>query len=407
MRTSWLLNRHFALLWLGQSISQLGDAIIEVTLPIWVGILTNDPTHVALVAATEVLPALCIGPFAGACADRWNPRTTMIVCDLLRGVLIGSLLFVPPSIRLGSIYVVSFASALVGSFFTPAKNVTIRLVVQEREMVRAQALSRATQSITLLLGPVLGAALLFLFGSDVGLLVDALSFGIGATALLPVRLVTHTLRSPNAFSDFGWRTLWIDVGDGLRLALRDRTLLVLTVVGSLTTFVGHLWYSVDVFFVQSSLHAPKESVGLLWTISGAGGLVGSLLVLLLRKRVRQEVVFLTGLFLRGTSLIWYAVMTSYAWALPPAFLAGLGDTCLLVALASLLMERTKPGMLGRVTALQDTANALTTGLSLVVVGLLNHSVSPWQLLLFCGFLLCGVGMSATLGLLGSRFFYPS
>jgi Transmembrane secretion effector len=64
-------------------VSQLGDAIIEVTLPIRVGILTNDPAHVALVAATEVLPACCLGPFAGACADRWNPRMTMIVCDLL------------------------------------------------------------------------------------------------------------------------------------------------------------------------------------------------------------------------------------------------------------------------------------------------------------------------------------
>src|SRR6266516_6560950 len=71
MPSSWFLNRNFAYLWFGQSISQLGDAIIEVTLPIWVGILTNDPAHVALVAATEVLPACCLGPFAGACADRW------------------------------------------------------------------------------------------------------------------------------------------------------------------------------------------------------------------------------------------------------------------------------------------------------------------------------------------------
>ena len=82
MRSCWFLNRHFASLWFGQSISQLGDAIIEVTLPIWVSLLTNDPTQVALIAATEVLPALCFGPFAGTYADRWNPRTTMIVCDL-------------------------------------------------------------------------------------------------------------------------------------------------------------------------------------------------------------------------------------------------------------------------------------------------------------------------------------
>ena len=106
MHACWFLHRPFASLWLGQIVSQLGDALIEVTLPIWVGMLTNDPTHVALVAATEVLPTLFLGPLTGACADRWNPRTTMIVCDLLRGLLIGSLLLVSPSIRLVSLYVV-------------------------------------------------------------------------------------------------------------------------------------------------------------------------------------------------------------------------------------------------------------------------------------------------------------
>lgn len=407
MRSCWFLNRNFALLWLGQSASQLGDALIEVTLPIWVGMLTNDPTHVALVAATEVLPAFCLGPFAGAYADRWNPRITMMICDLLRAGLIASLLFIPPSIRSWALYLVSFAIALVGSFFSPAKSVALRLVVEEEEMVRAQALIRATQSITLILGPVLGSTLLLFFGPTVGLLFDAISFGIGTAALLFMHLVHHPTSSPRSSLCFAWQTLWSEITDGLVFTLRDRTLLILMVGSSITAFVGYLWYSIDVFFVQSSLHVPKESVGLLWTISGAGGFVGSLLVLLMGKRVRQETVLLTGLFLRGTSLIWYATMTSYAWAMPAAFLAGLGDNCIIVALFSLLMERTKSGMQGRVTALQDTASALTTGLSLVVVGLLKNSVSPWQFLLFCGLLLCLAGMSAALGLRGPRFSHPS
>ena len=147
------------------------------------------------------------------------------------------------------------------------------------------------------------------------------------------------------------------------------------------------------FFVQSSLKAPKESVGFFWTISGAGGLLGSLLILLMRNRRRPEAVLLTGLFLRGASLIWYAMMTSYAWAVPAAFLAGLGDDFILVGLSSLVMERTEPGMLGRVTAFLDTASALTTLVALVMVGLLKTWLFPWQLLLLCGLAICIVGMS--------------
>jgi MFS family permease len=407
MPSSWFLNHNFASLWLGQSVSQLGDALIEVTLPIWVGILTNDPTHVALVAATEVLPAFCIGPVAGACADRWNPRTTMMVCDLLRGFLIGSLLLVPASIRLGYLYIVSFSMALVGSFFGPAKSVTIRLILEEEEIVRAQALSRAAQSLTLILGPVLGSTLLFFFGPTVGLLVDAFSFGIGATALLLMRPNQYLRGSPSSSPSSAWRMLWTDIKDGLRFALRDRTLAILIVVSSVTSLVGHLWYSVDVFFVQSSLKLPKEMVGLFWAVSGAGGLLGSLLVLLLKDRRRPETVLLTGLFLRGASLIWYAMMTNSAWAMPATFLAGLGDDFTLVALVSLVMERTTAGMLGRVTALLDTASALAALLTLVVVGLLTINLLPWQLLLLCGLALCFVGVCAAFGLRGPRLSHPS
>ena len=60
------MNRPFVRIWLGQSASQLGDAVVEVTLPVWVGMLTGSPGHVAGVAAAEILPSLLAGPFAGA-----------------------------------------------------------------------------------------------------------------------------------------------------------------------------------------------------------------------------------------------------------------------------------------------------------------------------------------------------
>ncbi len=402
MRACRFLHRPFASLWLGQTVSQLGDALIEVTLPIWVGMLTNNPTHVALVAATEVLPTLLFAPLAGACADRWPPRTTMIVCDLLGGLLLGSLLLVPSSIRLPSLYVVSCALAIVGSFFRPARNVMIRLVVEEHELVRAQALLRTTQAITLLLGPVLGSTLLFFFGPAVGLLADACSFGIGAMALLVIP-GEHPLRPPlHPSLDVAWQALWSDMQQGFRFTLQDRLLPLLIGVSSVTALVGHLWYSVDIFFVQSSLQVPEASVGLFWTVSGAGGLLASLLVLWLFKGLRSETVLLMGLLLRGASLGCYALMTSAAWALPAAFFAGVGEDLLLVALVSLLMQRPTPDVLGRVTAFSDTASALMTVLALVTVGVLSSWLFPWQLLLLCGLLLCLVGLGAALFLRGSR-----
>ncbi len=209
--------------------------------------------------------------------------------------------------------------------------------------------------------------------------------------------------SANPSLRLAWWTLWSEIADGLRFTVRDRALVILMVVSGITALVGHLWYSVDVFFVQFSLKASKESVGLLWTISGAGGLVGSLLVLLMGSRWKQKTILLTGLFLRGASLIWYATMTRYAWAMPAAFLAGLGDDFIMVALFSLVMERTKPGVLGKVTAFLDTASALSTFLALVAVSILRTWLFPGPLLLLCGFALCMVCIPTALALRSSHF----
>ena len=394
MRSSWCLNRHFAWLWFGQSISQLGDAIIEITFPLWITLLTHAPLQVALVVATEVLPPLCLAPLTGMLADRWNPRTTMIVCDLVRGGLVGSLLLVPPAIIGWYIYVVSLSVALVGSFFSPAKQVVLRLVIAEEEIVRAQALSRAAQSITLLLGPALGSLLIFCFGVQIGVLLDALSFGVGAVALLPVKVLYQPSRSRSAFLGQPWRVLWTEVRDGFRSVLQDRVLVLLVTINSVAALVGHLWYAVDVFFVKSSLKAPAASVGLLWAISGAGGLLGSVLILLFANQRQQKGILLIGFLLSGISLVWYATLTSYTWAVAAAFLAGLGDDPGVVALGGLVMARAKPGVLGRVTAFMDATSAFTTLLALLVVGMLQAWLAPWQLLLLCGLALCLVSLGA-------------
>jgi hypothetical protein len=73
---------------------------------------------------------------------------------------------------------------------------------------------------------------------------------------------------------------------------------------------------------------------------------------------------------------------------------------ILVVLFSLMMQRTKPDVLGRMTAFLDTASALTTFLALVTVSFLKTWLFPWQLLLLCGLALCLVGISAALGLRG-------
>lgn len=132
----------------------------EVTLPVWIGILTGSPESVAGIVAVEALPSIIAGPFAGVLADRLNARTTMFVCDLLCGLLILSPLFVPSRFVLPSVYVVGFGVQVVSLLFNPSKNILIRSTIPEDQINKALGLSRTTQSAALVLGPVVGSGLL-------------------------------------------------------------------------------------------------------------------------------------------------------------------------------------------------------------------------------------------------------
>ena len=81
-------NRSFMALWLGQTISYIGDYFYWLAIPIMVERLTGSALQVGLSVISSTLPMLVLGPVAGVFVDRWDRKRTMIVADLLRALLV-------------------------------------------------------------------------------------------------------------------------------------------------------------------------------------------------------------------------------------------------------------------------------------------------------------------------------
>jgi len=81
-------NRSFVALWLGQTISFIGDYFYWLAIPIMVEKLTGSALQVGLSIMASALPMLLLGPVAGVFVDRWDRKRTMIVADLLRALLV-------------------------------------------------------------------------------------------------------------------------------------------------------------------------------------------------------------------------------------------------------------------------------------------------------------------------------
>ncbi|TMB81452.1 MAG: MFS transporter, partial [Chloroflexi bacterium] len=176
-------NANFSLLWVGQLVSLFGDRVHQVALAFLVAARGN-PLEVGITFAMTAVPNVVLGPLAGALADRWDRRLTMIGCDIIRA---GLVLLVPvaANIDIRLVYVLAFAVATVSILFRPAKNAIVPLVVDEPDLVTANSAITVTETLADLLGYPAAGLLVAALGSLIGaaFAVDSATYIVSALLL--------------------------------------------------------------------------------------------------------------------------------------------------------------------------------------------------------------------------------
>ena len=136
----------FRRLWIALSLSSLGDWLSIVALTALAPSLASGGaaakgSAVVGVWLATLLPALLFGPLAGALADRLDRRMTMIVGDVIRGLLFLSIPLFP---HLTWIYVAKFLAGVASQFWNPATAASVPNLVPKDKLERANQLSLLT-----------------------------------------------------------------------------------------------------------------------------------------------------------------------------------------------------------------------------------------------------------------------
>ena len=138
------LWRHpdFMRLWTGQTISVFGSLTTRLALPFTAVVyLDARPLQVALVTSSDVLAGICFALFAGVWVDRLRRRPIMIVADLGRAVIIGSvpLAAVFGALRIEQLYAVAFLAGILTTFFDVAYQSYLPTLVGQDELVQSSS----------------------------------------------------------------------------------------------------------------------------------------------------------------------------------------------------------------------------------------------------------------------------
>ncbi|MFH8471400.1 MFS transporter [Streptomyces sp. NPDC018000] len=187
-----LRTRAFRLLFIGRTLSLLGDSAIPTALSLAVYLATGSTGALALVLGCAMIPKLLLLPLGGVVGDRFNARTVALITDLLRCV---TQLFVGAELLGGSpaLWQIALAEAIggaAGAFAMPTVSPLIRGTVAESGLLRANSLMAVVNSATRLGGPAIAGALILTAGPGWAFVLDGASFAVSA-ALLSAMKVRH------------------------------------------------------------------------------------------------------------------------------------------------------------------------------------------------------------------------
>ncbi len=246
--SSILSVKPFRDLWLGQTISQLGDAFYFVAFMFMVKKVTGSDGMVGIVGAAETLPFLLLGLYSGVVADRVDRKKLLFWSDAGCCILLFAfallIYFTNGKPPVWSFVLVPFLLSCMRTFFHPAKNAAIPSLVPAEKLPLANALSGLTQSIAPMLSLALSGAVLgilydnspkFFFLTTV--LLNTLSFALSA---LYITRLPSILPDRKAIED---SHPWQDLKEGLRYIKGRRILRVMLMLQ------GALSLSISPFFV--------------------------------------------------------------------------------------------------------------------------------------------------------------
>jgi MFS family permease len=268
-------NRNFRLLFLGQTISQLGDWFNTVAVFALLLDLTGSATAVAWMMIVQILPIALAAPVAGVVVDRMDRRKVMIAADIARGCLIVGLLLVRRADQVWIAYVVMALSVTASAFFEPARTAIIPSFTTAEELLPANALSSATWSAMLAIGASIGGVVTAIAGRNVAFAINAASFFVSAGFIVRTRYHPAPVATTRP-SGIAALTGFTDLLEGLRYVRRHAHVAALMFVKAGWGLAGGVLLLLTIFGqrIFPVAGSTAAGIGVLYGARGVGAGLG-------------------------------------------------------------------------------------------------------------------------------------
>ncbi|GAA2561916.1 hypothetical protein GCM10010435_37270 [Winogradskya consettensis] len=272
-------NREFNLLWVSQSLSDIGTAVSGLAVPLLILALTQSPVRAGLVGTIGLVVTVLSRLPAGVLADRFDRRRIMLVCDAVRLVayLVLGFAVLHHQASFALVVAVVVVASVGNAFFGTAEHSSLRTIVPSVQLPTAVARNEARAYGTTLAGPPLGG-LLFGVAHALPFFGDAITF---LASMIGVLMVRRPLQEDREAETSGHLTA---LAEGFRFVIGNPFLrTIVLVVAPLNLALHGIIFTIIV--TMQTHHKPPAIIGTVETVIGIGGLLGAVLAPALHRRL--------------------------------------------------------------------------------------------------------------------------
>jgi DHA3 family macrolide efflux protein-like MFS transporter len=348
-------------LWIAQIVSVFGDFLALFAV---ISLITfkyhGTPTQIALILVSFLLPLAIISPIAGVYVDKWNLKATMVGSDVIRGMLILTLVFVHD---LYAIYAVFFVLACVSAFFIPAQSVTVRTIAPAAGLMTVNALMSQAVQGSQIIAPSIAGGLVQLVGANACFLFDAVSFFVSAG--LVMTLTIHREPSPARLAA---SSVFASMRDGFSFIFSHATVSFVIVSMTAGMFAVRCFGALLSVYVRDILGSTSAAFGILQTFIGVGMIVGTQSITRFARHIPKQHMVLYGLGGMGVA-VFFTALFSRMWSTAVGmFGLGVGAAFIMITSQTVLQQETPKDLLGRVTSALMSLLAMSQVIAMFVAG---------------------------------------
>ncbi|MEU0945486.1 MFS transporter [Streptomyces canus] len=382
---SVLRIRDYRFLASGQLLSSLGDWFLLLAVPYYVLELTGSAMASGFSLAAGAVPALVLGPPAGALVDRWNRLRVMIAVDLARMTAVSLMLWVDSPDEVWLIYVALVLESSLSQLFNPASAALLpQLVGREGDLHSANSLSALIVGSIRLVGGPLGGAVYGGLGFTAVVAIDTISYACSALCLSMVRYRPLTTAHPGAGAGRGQPgRLVAEIREGVVQIRRNRWLAAPAAAGALFALATSAVNVGLIPYMNRVLHASPQILGLLFGAFGAGLLLGVPLSRALTRRLADRTVLVGSLAALAVAFAATFNTPVIGWSFVLFLTIGAPMVCFTITSGTFVARHTPDAVLGRVSATNGFLQAAASLSGMLAGSLLSEALGVVTMMNLC------------------------